>query len=94
MSKSITTSSVVAIVAAALVAGLMIVLTSVVPEAKAESQVKGTLHQSHGKRDRLPAPVKGSACSQSGWPNYEQICQFDLRRSANEARTVRIIALR
>jgi hypothetical protein len=94
MFKSITASSIIAIVAAALVAGLMIVLTSVVPEAKAESQGKGAPHQSHTKRDRLPALAKGYACSQSGWPHYEQICQFDLRRSASEAWTVRIIALR
>ena len=99
MFKSITAQSVTAIaatalLAATLVAGIAIFLNYIVPEAKAESQVKATLHQPHAKGDRLPALMTGAACSQSGWPRYEQNCQFDFRRPANEARMVRIIALR
>ena len=58
--------------------------TSVVPEAKADSQVKNAVHQPHAKGDRLPVLAKGAACSSRGWPHYEQSCQFDRRRPANE----------
>ena len=44
--------------------------------------------------DRLPVTVRGTACSLQGWPAFEQKCQFDVRESTGEARTVRIIALR
>ncbi len=99
MFKSITDQSLAAVTAAALlaailVAGLAVLLTVVAPEARAGSQVKGAVHQPHAKGDRLPALVKGTACSARGWPHYEQSCQFDMRRPANELRTVRIIALR
>jgi len=99
MFKSITAQSVTAIAATALLAailvtGLAVFLNFIVPEAKAESQVKGALHQSHAKGNRLPALMTGAACSQSGWPHYEQSCQFDSRRPVNETRMVRIIALR
>jgi hypothetical protein len=92
--QSVTTIAATALLAATLVTGLAMFLTSVVPEAKAESQANGKVHQPHAKADPLPALVTGAACSRSGWPNYEQSCQFDVRRPANEARTVRIIALR
>jgi hypothetical protein len=86
--------SIAAIAAAALVAGLVVFLTSVVPEARAASQVTDAVHQPHAKGDRLTILVKGAACSSRGWPHYEQSCQFDTRRPANETRTVRVIALR
>jgi hypothetical protein len=41
----------------------------------------------------LPLQGAGTACSQHGWPNFEQRCQFDLRKRANDGRTVRVIAL-
>lgn len=47
-----------------------------------------------GKADRFRLPVTGTLCSQHGWPNFEPECQFDSREPADEARTVRIIALR
>ncbi len=37
------------------------------------------------------AHTTGSACLARGWPNYEQGCQFDLRKVATQ--TVRVIAL-
>jgi hypothetical protein len=86
--------SVSAIVAATLAAAL----TLFSPEVKAEptlaavAQAKQT--SVHAKADRLPLPRKGSACSAQGWPQYEQNCQFDIRRSSSEPRKVRIIALR
>ena len=85
MFKSAAAKSIAAVVAAAFVAGLAIVLTTVVPEAKAEAAVKA---------DRLPSVAKGAACSLQSWPNYERACEFDLRRSTDTARTVRVIALR
>jgi len=94
MFKFITAKSITAIAASVLVAGLATFLASVVPEAKAESQVKVALHQLHAKGNHLSALVKGAACSSHSWPNYEKNCQFDLREPANEMRTVRFIALR
>jgi hypothetical protein len=95
MFKSATAKSITAL-AVSVVGGLTVFLTSVVPEARAEAQLQDTFHQPLAKGDRLPLAViaKGAACSSRGWPHYEQSCQFDLTRPANEARTVRIIALR
>ena len=94
MFKSVAAKSITALAAAALVAGVAAFLTSVVLEAKAESQVQGVIHQPAAKGDRLPVLVKGAACAPRSWPHYEQSCHFDLRRPANVARTVRVIALR
>jgi hypothetical protein len=65
-----------------------------VPEARAESQVEAAPAQSLAKGDPLHPLIMASECSSRGWPYYEQSCQFDLRRPAHQARTVRIIALR
>lgn len=95
MFKFITAKSITTIAAAAVAASLAAFLISVVPEANAEPQVTGALHQLHAKGDRLPALVTGSACSSRSWPHYDQNCQFDLRKPADEARVaVRIIAIR
>ena len=94
MFKSIAARSITAVAAAALVAGVAVFLTSGAPDARAEPQVAGAVHQSHAKSDRLPVRVTGPACSLRGWPHYEQSCQFDLRRPADDAPKVRIIALR
>lgn len=85
--------SVGAVVAAAIVAGFMVFLSGV-PEVKAEPQVEIAVQQPHAKGDRLAILVKGSACSSLGWPHYERNCQYDLRRPADEMRTVRVVALR
>ena len=76
------------------VATLVTVLLSGVPAVKAEPQIEAATQLALAKADRLPLATKGAACSSRGWPNYEAICQFDLRRPAGETRTVRIIALR
>jgi hypothetical protein len=60
------------------------------PPAKAEAQIASPL----AKADRLPVRTVGAACSLDGWPYYDQGCRFDLRTSAEEARTVRVIGLR
>jgi hypothetical protein len=92
MLKSITTKSITAIAAAAMAASLAVFLTSAVPEAKAASHVSGA--QPLAKGDRLSALTRGAACSSRSWPYYDQNCRFDLRKPANDAPTVRIIALR
>jgi hypothetical protein len=92
--QSITAVMAAALLAAVLVAGLAVFLTAVAPAAKAGSPVKRAVHEPHAKGDRLPALAKGTACSSRGWPHYEQSCQFDMRRPATDARSVRVIALR
>lgn len=79
-----------ALTAVALVGG-SVVFPSGVLEVKAAPQTIATVHQT--KRDRLVIP-KGAACSTLGWPNYEQSCQFDMRRPADDMRAIRVIALR
>jgi hypothetical protein len=73
----------------ALIAGVIVFLTSVVPEAKA---AKDTAAPAFAKGDRLVV-VKGAACSRRSWPNYEEHCLFDSRRSADEARKVFVVDL-
>jgi hypothetical protein len=91
MLKSITAKTITAIAAAASAASLAVFLTSAVPEAKAASNVS---EQPLAKGDRLSALVRGAACSSRSWPYYDQNCRLDLRKPANEAPKVRIIALR
>jgi hypothetical protein len=79
--------------AAAVIAGLVVFATSATPKANVPD-VERTLPQYFAKTDHPPVSVRGTACSQRGWPNFEQSCQFDLRRPTNAARTVRVIALR
>jgi hypothetical protein len=78
--------------AAALVAGLTAILVATAPSAKAAPQTQDGV-QSHTKGDRLAMRPTGAACSSHGWPHYEQSCQFDLSRSADAARTVRVLDL-
>jgi hypothetical protein len=94
MFKSIIAIAITTVATAGLMAGLMAFSTSVVPEAKAEAQVMDAFHQPYAKGNRLAVPPRGAACSSRGWPYYEQGCQFDLRKPADESRTVRVIALR
>jgi hypothetical protein len=94
MFKSVVTKSITAVTAAGLVAGLLVFLTSVAPEAKAESQPTTALDQLVAKDDRVATPLMGAACSSRSWPHYDQGCQFDRRAAAQPARTVRVIALR
>ena len=93
-----TIASVGAVMAVTLAGGMLIFMSGIL-EVSAEPQsaapqVTVAAYPSHAKGDRLPVLVKGTACSPRGWPHYEQSCQFDQRRSADEARTVRVIALR
>jgi hypothetical protein len=82
-----------AITAAALVGGVTVLLSGV-PAVKAEPQIKAATYQALAKGKRLPVVAKGTACSELGCPNYEAVCQFDMRRPTGEFRAVRVIALR
>lgn len=61
--------------------GLIAVLASMTPEAKAENVQPDTA---------AAAP----ACALQGWPYYEPRCQLDLRAGSGETRIVRVIAFR
>jgi hypothetical protein len=91
MVKFTTTSG---LVAGAAVLGLAFaaVFASAAPPAEGEPQIDSA--QRLAKADRLPVHIEGAACSSHGWPYYDQGCRFDLRAPANEAPTVRVIALR
>jgi len=83
--------------AAAVVAGAIAFAITVAPAANDHQAKRGhETNQSHAfaKADRLRVPLKGAACSQHGWPNYEPKCQFDGREPVGKARIVRVIALR
>jgi hypothetical protein len=89
MFKSAIAKSVTVVAAAGLIAGLAALSMSAIPEAKAQPQPAVA-----AKGDKLSMRLRRAACSQRSWPYYDQGCQFDLRRSANEAGGVRLIALR
>jgi hypothetical protein len=93
MAYSVAAQSITAVTAAAVIASLAVFLTSAVPEAKADPQMTAPLQQSLAKGDRRPVLAKGSACSTRAWPHYEQNCQFDLRRSVDDVRKVRVVEL-
>ena len=82
---------IISMTVAAAIAGLFAFATAAVPQASASVD---TPPQASVKGDRLPLHVRGAACSQRGWPDFERRCQFDFRNPASEARTVRVIALR
>ena len=90
MLTSARAKSVTVVAVAGLMAGLAALSISAIPEAKAKSQVPEAL----AKGDKLPMRVRGTACSARSWPYYDQNCQFDLRRPANNAGEVRLIGLR
>ena len=99
MNKSIIAQSIAAIAAAALVAGVTVVLTSGAAPESAELLARTELHRSQTPQqpqatgERSPVVAVGAACSSQGWPNYAQSCQFDLRRSAAGVRKVRVLDL-
>lgn len=93
MTKSTTMQRIVAIATAAAVAGVAVVMMPSAPQALTMTRVEGATAPSHRKADRLPLLVTGAACSSHSWPNYDQSCQFDLRRPTGEVRTVRVVGL-
>ena len=92
MFKLISVQSLSAAAAAALVGSLATFLTPVAPQARAETQAEEPASpRSTSRGDRLPLLVTGRACSAKAWPNYDRGCQFDLRRSADDVRTARVV---
>lgn len=82
-------NSTVSVAAAALLAGMAVLLMPSAPKAEAQAIA------SHlAKADRLPVLEKEVPCTLTSWPNYRPSCQFDLRASSGDIRTVRIIELR
>jgi hypothetical protein len=86
--------SVSALACATIVATLMASLAATVPAVNAAPAVDAGIASPGPKGDRLPLRVQGTACSDRGWPHYEQHCVFDRSRPADEVRTIRIIDLR
>ena len=76
-------------IAATIAAGMVFFYDLCALQAKAPPQVTSAL----AKGDRLRPLVKGDACSGRSWPNYNQTCQFDLRKSADHVRPVRVLGL-
>ena len=90
MIKPNVAQSVSAVACAIIAATLMVPLTPAVTIAEVEIGIVSL----DAKGDRLALRTQGSACSDRGWPHYEQHCIFDRTRPADELRTVRIINLR
>jgi len=67
-------------------------LTPIVPAA-AQVDAEVSIQTVLKKADRLPRLVTGSPCSAQSWPSFDQKCQFDLRRSADDVRQVRVVSL-
>jgi hypothetical protein len=82
----------IAVVAGAGLSSLTAVLVAIAPPAKAAPQTLDAV-QSHANGDRLPLRPTGAGCSSYGWPHFEPSCQFDLRRSTNTVRPVRVLDL-
>ena len=81
------------VAAAALVGSFAAFLTPIAASAVVQSGADATAQGVHVKGDRLPMRVTGSACSAQSWPSFDQKCQFDLRRSADDVREVRVVSL-
>jgi hypothetical protein len=94
MIKFTTAASGTAVTTAVLGITLAAIFASSAPPAKAAPLTGIVVDQPLAKADRLPVRTKGAACSSRSWPYYDQDCQFDLRNPANDARTIRVIALR
>ena len=84
--------------AATFVAGAVAFAITIAPAAHVRAGNSYAAKQApplpYAKADRLRVPARGAACSLHGWPSFEPKCQFDVREAADEARTVRVIALR
>src|SRR3954470_22470415 len=82
--------SVAGVAAAAVLAGTVVLFTSVAPPAKAMPQVGLSNGPLTKAAVQLAPPVSVAACSARSWPNYDQSC---LRSSTGELRQARVINL-
>lgn len=89
MIKIITMQSAAAVATAAFLAGAIVLLTSVAPPANATPEPL-SMENAFPKVDRSAPTITVGTCSEHGWPHYAQNC---LRRSAGDARHVRVIDL-
>ena len=78
------TKIVAAMAAAALLAGVAVVIPGLSPVQA---------HMMGSKGDRLDLRPYGTACSERGWPYFETPCLRDTASPTREARTVRIISI-
>ena len=90
MIKPNVAQSISAVACAIIVATLMAPISPTAAVATAET---ATMLPST-KGDRQPLRTQGTACSDRGWPHYEQHCTFDRSRPADDVRTIRVINLR
>ena len=74
-----------AIVAAAAIAGAMIVM----PVSSEKVSANAPLNS--GKGDRLDIRAAGPKCSEQAWPYYEASCVKDRRQAMSKARSSRIV---
>jgi hypothetical protein len=82
--------SVAGVAVAAVLAGTVVLFTSVAPPAKAMPPGGLSNEPLTTAAVRLAPLVSVMACSARSWPNYDQSC---LRRSTGELRQVRVINL-
>src|SRR3954466_10586775 len=92
MFQFISTQSIAATAAAALIGSCAAFLKPILPAA-AKVEADAPIQRILAKGDRLPRLVTGSACSAQSWPSFDQKCQFDLRQSADDVRQVRVVSL-
>lgn len=76
-----------AIAAAAILAGVAVVVPGVSDEVAASTP------QPLAKGDRLDFRPVGAACSQRGWPHYEANCLRNLTSPTREAKAVRVVTV-
>jgi hypothetical protein len=78
---------VAAIAAAAILAGVAVLVPGVSDEVSASTP------QPLAKGDRLDLKPVGAACSQRGWPHYEAGCLRNLTSPTRQAKAVRVITV-
>ncbi len=79
MTKFVALNSIAVAVISAFSLGLVIVLASIIPEARAEIRV-------------IASEPAVPACLLQGWPHYDPRCHFDRRAVTGEPRLVRVVA--
>jgi hypothetical protein len=93
MLKLITMKSVTIPTAATIAAAGMAIFARGAPDKGTAAGHKRVVGHVLAKGGRLRPLVKGAACLGRSWPNYDQTCQFDLRKSADHVRPVRVLDL-
>jgi hypothetical protein len=76
-----------AVVAAAIIAGCLVLSPSLSPQVEAGAPAPG------GKSDRADARPLAADCSQKTWPYVEASCLRDARNPYGAAREVRFVSL-